>query len=464
MKLSGALRSQWPLWGMLLGLWSLLVLVFAGQLVLAGSVPWSRALVLSLRDWYPWAILAPVVGWLALRFPFERESLFVSVPVHLTGCVLCLLVCEWLAPPLPSPPIRRGPGPPMGPQRFEDRQLPFRPNEPFPENLPGSRFRQPNPANPPIGPRYQDGQADSAGPVPGDPANPRQPQRPGAFLDEPEPGQPQSPGGSPRFGPLPQARRALFMEALLVRGKFNLPVYWIIVSMVHAFTWYRRSQEKARNELVLEARLAEARLQALRMQLHPHFLFNTLNAISTLVHKDPNAADEMIVNLSELLRATLDTTDQEISLRKEIEFLDRYLEIQQVRFGSRLRIEKRIEANTLDALVPTMILQPLAENAIRHGLEPRTEPGRLQITAALESGRIHLRVEDDGPGVKQSAGPRQPEGIGLTNTRARLEALYGTSARLLISSSSQSGFAVDLELPFKTASAEATSNGAGYKG
>jgi LytS/YehU family sensor histidine kinase len=243
----------------------------------------------------------------------------------------------------------------------------------------------------------------------------------------------------------PANQPRLFIRAAS-QARVNVPIYWIIVSIAHALTFYRRSQERESKAVELQARLTDAKLQALRMQLHPHFLFNTLNAISTLVHKEPAAADEMIANLSELLRATLDTTTQEISLRQELNLLSRYLEIQQARFGQRLRVEKEIDAASLAAQVPTLVLQPIVENAIRHGVEPNPAPGVVKIGAHLKQGTVRLTVQNNGINAKPAANER--EGIGIANTRARLEALYGEQARLVLSSSSEGGFTVEIELPF----------------
>jgi two-component sensor histidine kinase len=318
-----------------------------------------------------------------------------------------------------------------------------------PEPLPGRfRFRGPPPG---AGPRAPTESLPPLQPGPG----PRGPwrQTPPTPETAPPPQPPQP------WLPAPEARPLEPVEAqrrnVILRAKFNLPVYWVLVSLVHTLRFYRRAEERARKALELEARLADAKLQALRMQLHPHFLFNTLNAIAALVHKDPRAADDMITNLSELLRATLDTAAQEIPLRQELEFLDRYLEIQQMRFGDRLRVEKDLDAAALDALVPTLILQPLVENAIRHGIEPARGPGVVTLRARrAESGLLRLSVRDSGGG----AAPREKSspGIGLANTRARLEALYGRAARLSLHADAEGGFTVEMEIPFRDASTSQT--------
>jgi LytS/YehU family sensor histidine kinase len=150
----------------------------------------------------------------------------------------------------------------------------------------------------------------------------------------------------------------------------------------------------------LEARLAQAQLQALKMQLQPHFLFNTLHAISALVHKDVEAADRMLARLSDLLRLALESAGvQEVPLKQELEFLERYLEIEQTRFQDRLTVRMEIAPEALDALVPNLIMQPLVENAIRHGIAPRATPGKIEITAMLADGQLHFHIRDDGPGI-----------------------------------------------------------------
>jgi hypothetical protein len=381
----GAITQQLRIWGLILGLWALLVLAFAGQLVFTNSIPWTDAMRLSLRDWYPWALLGPLSAWLAFRFPLERDKLVISLPVHIVACMLAVLCCQLLL------------------------------GQPQPRGQFGASPLRPRLENPPPGAEGED--------------------------HPPEGGMPER-----RPGFVPGGRRPMFFDALAAHAKFNLPIYWVIVSIVHALTYYRRSQERELQALELEARLTDAKLQALRAQLHPHFLFNTLNAISTLVHRDPNAADEMIVNLSELLRATLDTTEREIPLSRELELLDRYLEIQQTRFGSRLQISRQIDPGVLSQLVPPLILQPLAENAIRHGIEPKTTPGLLTITANRREGILRLTLQDNGEG-KAPAGNQPSHGIGLSNTRARLLELYGAQARLLAGKAPEGGFAVEVELP-----------------
>ena len=380
------IRQQLFLMGLVLALWALLVLAFAGQLIFATNLAWEDAFRISLRDWFPWALLAPVTVWLATRFRFERGQWHLSVPVHLVACMLAVILCEWL-----TRPLMQESNPQVEPRGFA-------PNPP--------QARQP----------YQS-----------------------------QPG-PRPPGGFQPNAPMQQFPRPFIPGAgVMLRAKFNLPIYWVIVFLVQAVAYQRRSEERERQALELEARLADAKLAALRMQLHPHFLFNTLNAIATLVHRDAHAADEMIANLSELLRGALDTTAQEIPLRQELDFLARYLDIQQVRFGDRLRVEKEIDAAALNGLVPTLILQPLVENAIRHGIEPHPQPGVIALHAKLDGGTLRLTVRDTGGGPTSH---NQSPGIGLANTQSRLQALYGNRARLAFNTDAEGRFAVQLEIPF----------------
>ena len=202
----------------------------------------------------------------------------------------------------------------------------------------------------------------------------------------------------------------------------------VIVAVSHAFDYYRKYQEREVRALELEKRLAQAKLQALQMQLNPHFLFNTLHSISSLMHKDVEAADTMITRLGDLLRAALAGAEtQEVPLREELTLLELYLAVEQVRFGSRLSVKIDVAPDALEAQVPNLILQPLVENAIRHGIEPRARPGRIELRARRENGALSVVVSDDGAGLSGNA--QIKEGIGLSNTRARLRELYGANHR-----------------------------------
>lgn len=189
-------------------------------------------------------------------------------------------------------------------------------------------------------------------------------------------------------------------------------------------------------------------MQALHQQLHPHFLFNTLHAISTLVHRDPDKADLMIERLSDLLRITLRKVGApEVELAEELEYLRAYLDIEQIHFGPRLRIEYRIDAAALDVMVPTLIPQPLVENAIRHGLEPLVRGGTLTIDAQADGDTLWLRVRDDGAGFAKDR-PRR-DGVGLANTKSRLDRLYGEQAALTIGENPGGGVVVDIYIPLR---------------
>ena len=258
-------------------------------------------------------------------------------------------------------------------------------------------------------------------------------------------------------------RPGSFFEKLLtvfvVDFHFNLLTYWGILGVSLALDYYRKYQERALRASQLELRtsqlknqLTEAQLDALRMQLHPHFLFNTLNAIVVLVRKSSNEeAVRMLTGLSELLRHALENISaQEVLLKDEIEFVERYLEIEQVRYNDRLKVEMKIDKETLGALVPNLILQPLVENAIRHGIGKRSTAGRLEVSARRENGRLHLQVRDDGPGLPVEWSMVAGKGIGLANTRARLEQLYGTAQEFQLSNAAGGGTIATLLIPFQS--------------
>jgi len=207
----------------------------------------------------------------------------------------------------------------------------------------------------------------------------------------------------------------------------NLVTYASVVAVVQAALYYRKYRERELQASQLEARLVQSQLQVLKSELHPHFLFNTLHAISTLMHRDVEAADRMLARLSDLLRHSLEHIGrQETTLEAELEFLALYVEIEQMRFGDRLSVDVDAARETLDLAVPAFLLQPLVENAIRHAVAPRAAGGSVEIQASRFDDTLRIEVRDDGPGF--SAGPAR-NGIGLSNTRARLEQLYGTSHR-----------------------------------
>lgn len=239
-----------------------------------------------------------------------------------------------------------------------------------------------------------------------------------------------------------------FKPLLVKTWHFNLLIYWVIVAVSQAFDYYRKYRERELHASELEKHLVQAKLQALQMQLNPHFLFNTLHSVSALMHKDVEAADRMIMRLSDLLRAALDSVDtQEVSLRKELQLLQLYLGIEQIRFGDRLSVKMDVAADTLEAQVPNFILQPLVENAIRHGIEPRARPGRIELHARRLADALALEVCDNGDGIPATKPAR--EGVGLSNTRARLRELYGEAHRFELRSGPDGGLRVEMTIPYR---------------
>ena len=249
-----------------------------------------------------------------------------------------------------------------------------------------------------------------------------------------------------------QTFTSTYVAVFVIDFHWDLLTYWAILSITQVLDYYRKYQERKLLASRLETQLAQAQLGALKMQLHPHFLFNTLNAIVVLVRKESNReAAEMLTGLSELLRHVLeDTGKQEVTLKQEIEFLERYLEIEQVRFRDRLRVRLAVHEETLDALVPNLILQPLVENAIRHGIGKSATAGFIEI-GARHDGRETLTIEirDDGQGFAPDALDSKNLGIGIANTRARLRGLYGDDQKLEFRTGEMGGAVASLTIPFR---------------
>jgi LytS/YehU family sensor histidine kinase len=225
-------------------------------------------------------------------------------------------------------------------------------------------------------------------------------------------------------------------------------MYFVILSTATARDYSRRFQAEQLKSSQLHAALADSQLQALKMQLHPHFLFNTLNSISTLMHEDVRAADEMVARLGDFLRLTLENSGEQIvTLAQEMDFINSYLEIESVRFGERLTFKRQIEPQVLRARVPNLILQPLVENAIKHGVSRQIRAGVISIRARRSGEKLELQIEDNGPGLQNGAS--RDGGIGLANTRARLFNLYGDNQRVVMSNAEPQGLIVTLEIPFE---------------
>jgi two-component system, LytTR family, sensor kinase len=225
-------------------------------------------------------------------------------------------------------------------------------------------------------------------------------------------------------------------------------MYFPIVCITYAVLYYRDSRQRRLLEAQLQTQLAKAQLSLLQAQLHPHFLFNTLHAISTLMSRDVAAARSMIVRLSDLLRLAMQSVEvQEVTLKQELEFVDNYLEIEKIRFQDRLTVRLEIAAETLDALVPNLLLQPLVENAVRYGVAMQPGRGWVRIASRRLKDKLVIEIDDSGPGI--AAGHK--EGVGLSNTRSRLAHLYGQGQQLELANQSERGLRVSVVIPFQTA-------------
>lgn len=388
-------RSWVGRWLLLTVLWVAVAGVFTAQQAIGRELDWRIVAGFALLDWGPWIVLSPIVLWLAERVQIDGRNWRRTVPVHLAAALATALVFEaatglFMEQFMPRPPEGSGP-------RMEQRgpgPMPF--GRPMPQ---------------------------ASLPPPQSPQMPPPPQR----------SQP------PRF----------------VRARLTVPIYFLLVAAAHAVAYHRHSLERERRALSAEARLAEARLMALQTQIQPHFLFNTLNAISSLIFTQPQAADEMLCALSEMLRSVLAaSTRREVSLAEELAFTDRYLSIQQIRFADRLEVRRAIEPGLEAAAVPMLILQPLAENAVIHGITPGSVRGVVQVSARREGDRLQLSVSDSGHGgaplpCAADGTLEVGEHVGLANIRARLQALYGAAAHLKLTPAPEGGVVARLELPLR---------------
>jgi len=235
-------------------------------------------------------------------------------------------------------------------------------------------------------------------------------------------------------------------RSLQVNFHSLLPTYWMILVGFFAVQFYAKYRDREVRASQLEARLSEARLEALKMQLRPHFLFNTLNSISSLIYSDRDAADAMLARLADFLRLTIDSDrEQLVPLSRELDFVRRYLEIEQIRLETRLRVQYDIEDAATDIAVPALILQPIVENAILHGVADREEGGTIVIAAVAENAHLRLTVADDGPGFAGGAPERMR--VGLSNTQARLEQFYGMRYDLRMAERREGGVVVEITIP-----------------
>ncbi len=233
---------------------------------------------------------------------------------------------------------------------------------------------------------------------------------------------------------------------------YGIMSYLLNILLSYSFEFYAKVREQELAAIRLEAELDRAQLTSLKMQLHPHFFFNTLNTIAMLIRKQENAgAVDMIARLSKFLRYTLENTNvQEVPLREELEVIDLYFDIQKIRFGDNLTIQRSIAPDAMDCSVPTLILQPLVENSLEHGIAKRQSGGVVELSAIKKDGSLLISIADNGPGMNGDPSASSHQGIGIRNTVSRLEKLYGTSSTFNVQSGPEGGTLVQLVIPFRT--------------
>lgn len=385
----------------------------------------------GLQRVYPWVLFGPYVALLAMLFPLEQGRFRLAVPVSLAACLAFVIASQAI-----NARTRVSFGSFMLVKNGEANRISVRVLGADPEKV-----------------RLEDVmKGHGVGSAPGArPADAVTGERPGENVSNITPKnlpEPMLLHKGVNF-PLPRGERKSSLGSILV----DLLAYGAVIGLAHSIHFYRRFRERERRALFLESNLASARLNALRAQLQPHFLFNSLNAVAALLRRDPRLAEATLMSLSELLRLALSqSAKQEIVMREEMQFVERYLEIQQTRFGDKLRVEQDIEPAALDCLVPALVLQPLIENAIRHGIEPSEEAGLVRLAARCQGDKLVMTVEDDGVGLINDTS-RNGNGIGLANLGARLETLYGDCQKLELTPRPERGVTVRLEIPWRPAPA-----------
>ena len=254
----------------------------------------------------------------------------------------------------------------------------------------------------------------------------------------------------------PGALRLLstFTVSVLSMSFTGILTYWLVVGLYQSVHFYQAAMERQTIAAQLETQLSHAELENLKSQLHPHFLFNSLHTIGVLMQEDVEAASHLLASLGDLLRMALERRENEITLRSELEFVGKYLEIEQTRFHDRLKVRMDVPPDLLGVYVPSLVLQPLVENAIKHGISVDSAAGRLEIAAQRNNGRVSLRVRDDGPGL--APGSRLRFGVGLTNVQSRLKQLYGEESSLELTRGDGRGCEAIITIPLRSSHEDAS--------
>jgi hypothetical protein len=395
--------------------WVCLVVLFAAQTMLAMAQPWTQAVRGSLILWVPWMAVSPLMLAAAYVLPVGGARLWKFLLGHLLIAVALMFMAGWLSRNvLPAP------------DHAAQDELAAPPGSGAPANAlqappPGGGYAAPRP--PPLGPDgypLRPGDPGYGPPRPGDPGF-----VPPAGMNGPPPG-PYGGQPPPEAGPAVtegQRRFTATMVNFLRTLPVGLPLYLTSLFLIGSLNLHRISLEKERRTVELERQLTDARIETLRAQLHPHFLFNTLNALMSLVHTDPAKAEEMILCLSSLLRATLEAKDKlRIPLRDELQLAHEYLSIQSLRYGDRLKTLEILPPDTLACAVPPLILQLVLENAIKYAIDRHAAGGTITLRAQRLGEKLIIEVEDSGSGLNAEA--RESHGIGITNVRARLAASF----------------------------------------